>query len=372
MCSVMKVAIDMFPRRKMRTGTAVYAEELYHALKRLSLPDDEIIPLWGPPTCKKVGFLAALFNLIVDVFWYQIWVPFVLAWKRADVVHFTANAGSLFTTCPQVLTVHDAIFVQHVSSYKWYFRLYARLMWFPSIRRASKIVTVSEASARRIKAVFARPVQVVYNGPGQIRLLLNSADGIKRNYVTGDSNYILYVGMIAKHKNLETLVDGFELVLAKNNELRLVIAGGTGRSKDPWASQLQEEIHARNLQDNVIITGALDFQELSMMYRYAQAVVLPSLEEGFGFTPLEAAAFKKPIVVSDIPVFREVLGESALYAEALSAESWAKAILLAVQMANNRSNWNGLESKYSWDLTARLMMKLYREISGVGTLSEGR
>ncbi len=132
--------------------------------------------------------------------------------------------------------------------------------------------------------------------------------------------YILYVSNFNPHKNVGVLLEAFKIV--KNmTDLSLVIAGGGGKkaSKD-----VMEKI--RNTT-GVFLFQNIDDDELAEIYRNSFIFVFPSLSEGQGFPPLEASYFGVPVLVSDIPVFRETMGDSAVFFDPRSPKDLAEKIL---------------------------------------------
>ena len=92
---------------------------------------------------------------------------------------------------------------------------------------------------------------------------------------------------------------------------KLILVGRRGWGKDNELNNLLEE-----MSEKVIFTGYIPLNIMQSLYHYAYAFVLLSVEEGFGRTPLEAIACGcKRIIVSDIPVFHEILHNSANYIE---------------------------------------------------------
>lgn len=121
-----------------------------------------------------------------------------------------------------------------------------------------------------------------------------------------DGEYILSVGSFIPRKNFNMLIEAFMLLsdsIFKN--FKLVIGGMLDNETRGNAPKLRER--------NVILLDYISQKDLQNLYCFAKLFVLPSIDEGFGFPVLEAQSYGIPVVISDIPVFREIALESALF-----------------------------------------------------------
>src|SRR4030043_2146073 len=118
-------------------------------------------------------------------------------------------------------------------------------------------------------------------------------------------NYFLYVGNAYPHKNLERLIQAVSKLGFL--DFKLILVG----KEDYFYKRLKTKAKKVSLEGKVIFYGGIGRGELSYLYKNAQALILPSLMEGFGLPGLEAMAAGCPVICSDIPVFREIYGEAA-------------------------------------------------------------
>lgn len=154
--------------------------------------------------------------------------------------------------------------------------------------------------------------------------------------------YFLYVGNAYPHKNLELLLHA-----ASKAGVRVVFVG-----KDDFFYK-RLGIQPKTVTD----------PELSQLYKHAQALVFPSLMEGFGLPALEALANNCPVIVSDIPVFHELLGESAIYFDPHSVDALAK--ILKRTMVKRPAVDSSIVSKYSWHKMAKETLSIYENCARV-------
>lgn len=173
---------------------------------------------------------------------------------------------------------------------------------------------------------------------------------------TNKQKYLIYTGNAYPHKNLSKLIDAV-LVLKVN--LKIV----SGRSI--FIERLEKEIEIKNAQEFVEIIGFVDDVTLSELYRNSIAFVFPSLAEGFGLPPMEAINAGTLAVVSDIPVLKEVYGESVFYFDPNDINSIKKSLdkVMAMEKEERAANINKsqeLLKKYSWQNMAKETLKIYK------------
>jgi glycosyltransferase involved in cell wall biosynthesis len=277
-----------------------------------------------------------------------------LAARRAkgELLHFFDTTGPVLAPRrPFVATAHDATvaygFNRRRGGYK--LRLYP---W--ALARAKAVVAVSEFARGEVAEHFgADPdrVHVVHSGPG----FTPQDDG------AGPSRrepFLLYVGNLAANKNLPFLVRAFGSSRATG---RLVLAGRPGEGFDV----LEDELARSPRRADVEVRTDVDDAEVDRLYRTATALVLPSVYEGFGFTPLEAMARGCPVVASDIPAVREISGSGALLVP-LEEEAWRDALGRVTADADLRDELTerGRETvgRYSWEETARGVLRLFSQL----------
>jgi glycosyltransferase involved in cell wall biosynthesis len=262
--------------------------------------------------------------------------------------------GLLASGVPQVTTVHDLLPLLYPSEYprqQYYFRHYV-----PAVLRASRAVIVISESTRRDLLRFydlpAEKVHVVLSGYDAQRFV-PASPGV----APGPDPYLLYVGNVMPHKNLDRLVEAFALA-ARRLPVRLVMRGW-GRSHHVRA--LQERIAALGIERQVDWQPYAADEALVALYRGARALVLPSLHEGFGLTALEAMACGTPVVAAGVSSIPEVVGDAAVLVDPLDSASIATGLsrILTEDGLCKELRERGLEraGRFSWDATARAVQQ---------------
>jgi len=219
----------------------------------------------------------------------------------ADVVWIPAPAPVAWSSgVPAVLTVHDISWEERPSDFTPYERA-----WHAAARprrlaaRAARVACVSEATHEAILGA-GWPV-----APGQTVVIpeaptLVPSPATEASQPPEPGRYLLFVGALEPRKGIEALAAGLAEARLLGLELPLVVVGD-GRLRGRLAP----------LPGVRLVSGADDAQ-LTRLYAGATALVAPSMLEGFGLPPVEAAAFGVPSVASDLPALRESLGQAFL------------------------------------------------------------
>ena len=229
-----------------------------------------------------------------------------------DVVWIPAPAPvAVSPRVPYVLTLHDLSWVDHPDWFTPYERIWHRLGRLRRLaERAAIVVAVSEATRAAAAdrwGLEPHRIRVVHSG------VPAAADPAPRPAWLPE-RYVLAVGALEPRKSPRLLVDAYAEARRRGLDAELVLAG-RGRLVDGLR------------RPGVHVASDADRPLLERLYRDALAVAAPSRDEGFGFTPLEAARAGTPSVVSDLPVYGETLGGAALRVPADDREAWSEALV---------------------------------------------
>ena len=198
-----------------------------------------------------------------------------------------------------------------------------------AIKHSAKIITVSNTVANTLKQTFKwlnKYIEVIYEFVDDKFIVGHNQDEPIFN-----KPYILFVGNRKKHKNIELLINAFFRV--KNDIPHYLIIAGSKEKDYDHVDTLLEKL---GLKDRVIEFLQPSDKTITNLYTFADLLVFPSLFEGFGLPPLEAVSLGCPVILSDIPVLREIFGESGLYFNPYSVDSLAEAILKVIYDRNLR------------------------------------
>lgn len=301
-------------------------------------------------------------------------IPHKLRRLGVDLFHSPHYVLPLLTRKPAVVTVHDCIhllFPQYLPNRLAY--QYARFMMGSAVRRSRLVLTVSEASRRDILRFYpeADPerVQVVPNAIDEVLLEdpgEEEMQRVKERYqIRG--RFILYVGNIKPHKNLDRLVLAFSLLKQRpgHEDVKLLIIG------DQLHQQgfLRRAVESARVRQDVRFFGFVPDQTLSALYRLASVFAFPSLYEGFGLPPLEAMACGTPVVTSRISSLPEVVGDAAVLVDPLSVDDIASGLERVLTDENLRrdlvARGKARVRQFSWERSVKTVHEAYMKILGV-------
>jgi glycosyltransferase involved in cell wall biosynthesis len=369
----MRVAIDA--RKLHDFGIGTYIRNLLRQLARLD-HDSEFVLLVGPADRDVAAELGPNFRAVVESSPnYSVreqWrLPLVLRRERPDVFHAPHYVLPFGIGCRAVVTIHDCIhlmFPQYLPSRAAY--LYARASLWHAAHQAARILTVSDASKRDILRFFdvsPEAIEVVYNAIDE-RFWHTPSDeeiGRVRERYSLTSRFVLYVGNIKPHKNLERLIEAFARLRDRGlSDVKLLIIGDE-ISKLP---ALRRSVHSLRLHKDVRFLGYVSNETLAVLYRLASVFAFPSLYEGFGLPALEAMASGTPVVTSNVSSLPEVAGDAALLVDPYDVEAIASGlerVLRDPALATELGHRGLLRAReFSWERSVARTHAIYQQVVG--------
>ena len=262
--------------------------------------------------------------------------------RRGDVYHAPWIDGALLRPpCPQVVTLHDVVPLKRRSEY---LRTGIRFrMRYLAVERSARLIVPTAVVAEEVvEHLRIEPEQVVVIheavAPRLTKRAPQEVAAVRRRYRLPE-DYLLWVGGLETPDPRKRIA-----ALARTpRELPLVLVGAT----KPWAHELPD----------VTLTGRVPDDDLAAIYTGARALVFPSDDEGFGLPTVEALACGTPVVASDIPVLREVLGDRATFVDGADLEGLLAAGAAAERPAPTPPAW-------TWADAARATWRVYSDAGG--------
>ena len=262
--------------------------------------------------------------------------------RRGDVYHAPWIDGALLRPpCPQVVTLHDVVPLKRRSEY---LRTGIRFrMRYLAVERSARLIVPTAVVAEEVvEHLHIEPEQVVVIheavAPRLTKRAPQEVAAVRRRYRLPE-DYLLWVGGLETPDPRKRIA-----ALARTpRELPLVLVGAT----KPWAHELPD----------VTLTGRVPDDDLAAIYTGARALVFPSDDEGFGLPTVEALACGTPVVASDIPVLREVLGDRATFVDGADLEGLLAAGAAAERPAPAPPAW-------TWANAARATWRVYSDAGG--------
>lgn len=368
----MRIAIDA--RKLHDFGIGTYIRNLLRQLALLDT-DTEYVVLTRSTDLGIASQLGPNFQARADrsrpySLAEQVSIPISLRRARADLFHSPHYVLPPLSRGRAIVTIHDCIhlrFPQYLPNRAAYY--YARTFMWSAGRQADRILTVSEASKRDIVdmlGVSEDKITVIYNAIEEGFWRPPPEDEVKRirERFQLDRPFLLYVGNVKPHKNLERLIDAFHRVRQGGTDLTLLIIG----DQITRYTTLRQAVHRHQLHKYVRFLGYVPEQTLSILYRLATAFVFPSLYEGFGLPPLEAMASGTPVVTSNVSSLPEVVGDAAVLVDPYDPDSIAEAIERVVSDTTLRASMveRGYvrAREFSWERSVRRIRDIYAEVIG--------
>ncbi len=373
-----------------KTGTENYSYQLIKALAKLDKLNKYIIFI-------RPGVILEKFPSnfqFVNVSWPRLWTQGGLALKtfsqKLDVLFIPSHTLPIIRKpgLKTVVTVHDLGSEYLPKYHQLKQRVYLSLMQKHQLKTATKIIAVSKATKEDLvkrRNIDPKKVEVVYEGYNQKLFKPRRVD----TEVDSLMPYFLFVGTVQPRKNLERVIKAFHRFLSlrapkgrgnlktrllrrfaprNDNGIELVIAGSKG-----WLSDEIYKLPKKlGIEKRVKFLGYVPDEKLPALYSNAEALVFPSLFEGFGLPILEAQACGCPVITSDvgsspnnISSMHEVGGKGALYVDPYSIES----IVNAMKKMEDRK-WRmemikkGFENvkRFSWEKAAKETLKVLESV----------
>ncbi|NPA92006.1 MAG: glycosyltransferase family 4 protein [Chloroflexi bacterium] len=393
----MRIGINGWFWGTPEVGSGQYVHHLLHSLLRVAPEHEYILYLPGAqphavnvpvPDGVRVQVVRTPFDRYWDnlakVWYEQIALPRAALADAVDVLHVPYWGSALVRRVPTVVTVHDLI-PMLLLAYRGglLVRTYTRLV-AEGARRADMVLTDSQASRRDIRRYLKVP-------PERVRAVPLAVDGMYRR-VTDEERlsyvqekyrlpprFLLYLGGFDQRKNVTTLLQAFAaLVLtveqaaeeAKETEdvlsvldVKLVVAGRLPARDTRFFPDPRKIVQAFGIRDHVRFIGWVDEEDKPALYTLAEALVFPSLYEGFGLPVLEAMACGTPVIAANAASLPELVGDAGLLVAPRDVEGLAEAMLQVLtdpslkEELSRRAMDKAL--RFTWEEVARATLDAY-------------
>ena len=361
----MRIGINTLFLERPETGSGQYTQNLLAALAKVD-PTNEYVSISPPPRIRNPH--CAFRNL--GKLWFEQ-VSFPRPCRPLDLAHVPYFAPPLFPTVPTVVTIHDLVpLILPAYRGSLLVRLYTQLVTVAA-RKAKAIITVSQASQRDIVRHLHVPperVHVTYEAVGEaFQPVEDKAQlaAIRQKYGLPE-RYLLYLGGFDQRKNLPALLSAFALLVNRQPQARLVIAGQLPGRDSPLFPDPLRLVRELGVEERVIFTGWVSEDDKPVLFSGAAAFVFPSLYEGFGLPPLEAMACGTPVIASSRASLPEVVGEGGILVEPMDVEALAQAMedlwVDEALRAELRQKALSQAARFSWKQTALDTLAVYGKV----------
>jgi glycosyltransferase involved in cell wall biosynthesis len=361
-----RIVLDATPMLGVRTGIGRYVDhlvrELPGAFERHDLDASIALSTWTVrrdgarttelPDLARVGPRVPARALLTA--WSVLDQPRIERLVgRCDVFHGTNFVSPPTRHAREVVTVHDLTYALHRTTVSATSRRYRTLV-ARAISRGAHVVVPSEATAHAVRDFYDLEASRVTTTPL----------GVDESWLTSvppapgwlasrglPSDYVVFVGSLDPRKNLPQLLEAHRIAQQEQPGFPdLVLAGPAGRE------------HSLEGRPGVHLTGWLEDDELRALVAGSHALVLPSIDEGFGLPVLEALASGRPVVVSDIPALVEVsgdLGTLAAVGDVMALAAALVAVLDAPDTTRDRDARRDWARRWTWAACADRTVEAY-------------
>ncbi len=254
----------------------------------------------------------------------------------------------------QLLTVHDLITIHNKKGIHW-LKHFIKFHW--RVSHSDYISVISEYVENDIKhccSLGNRPVTEIVNGVRS----LEKDPREKPAFVNGEEKYFLAVGQVCPRKNYESIV----AMMKPFPEYKLYICGVCDSG---YARRLKSRIEASEGKGRIVLTGGISDREKNWLYAHCEALLMPSLMEGFGLPVIEAMRFCKPVFCANATSLPEVGDKYAFYWNDFSPEGMAEVVRNGLSsFSRNTDGMAELEYsyKYTYEEFTNRYVELYRKI----------
>ena len=369
----MRVGLDLRPALTRPTGVGAYVQGLAQRLPALA-PDDRFFyfsaslrdrfaqKAW-PPNVTLVDRRLPVH--LLNLAWHRLeWPPLErLVGSPLDLVHSPHPLLLPSKRARKIVTLHDLFFLKHPHLTDAEIRRDYPDLVREHVKRADGVICVSEHTAAEARLLLDVP-------PAKIAVIPNGVDPVFREPMEPAAvdaflarrrlprGALLYVGSEDKRKNLVNLAMAY-MGLAGRRRRRIppLILVGPGSH---WAQG------GANMGAQILALGYMETMEIRALMAASTALVLPSLEEGFGLPVAEAMAAGLPVVCSRGSALEEVAGDAATLVNPLDTRSIADGIesILDNPKKAEGQRQRGFERSrlFDWDLTAARTLEFYRKV----------
>lgn len=363
----MKIGIDA--RLWSQSGIGRYTKNLILSLAQIDKKNEYVVFTLSSDK-EEIGTKLKSYNqwkiIEFNARWHsiseQISFPKIIDKEKIDLMHFPYFSVPFFYRSPFVVTIHDLIYHHFISGeastlplWLYGFKMLAyRLTINAAAKKAKKIIAVSNFTKDDIidnLVVNKRKIEVVYEGANDFIVSGNGANEY--------GNYFLYVGNAYPHKNPEKLIKAFE-IFSKENDFKLIFVG----KEDFFYKKIRKRTKKLEKNRKIIYEFNVSDEKLAILYKNSVALIRPSLMEGFSLPPIEALMSGTVALVSDIPVHREILGESAIYFNPNDIYDIVSKMNFVSKLTNQKreeliSSGREIASSFSWKKSAQQTQKIY-------------
>lgn len=291
------------------------------------------------------------------MFWRQWGIVNEPSFQTLDIYHGLSNEipFRLRKGVRYVCTVHDLIWLKFPQLYSLFDRFIYTAKLKNVCQKAHMIVATSQQTADDL-------IQIMKVPPHKIRVVYQSGPPIvssQNNTRPIHNPYFFYLSSFEHRKNHRTVIEAFAALTRKEN-IKLVFAGKKAES----IVELKQLTKTLKVEEHVVFLSDISEKEKQRWMHHALAFLYPSFYEGFGIPLLEAMQQGARLLLSDLPVFREIAGNCARYLSPFKKEEWTIAMQEIIDNPHSLPFYSPFDvlERFSTQQTASSLMSVYGEV----------
>ncbi|MFA9288798.1 MAG: glycosyltransferase family 4 protein [Weeksellaceae bacterium] len=368
-----KIGIDA--RLYFQTGVGVYLRNFLHYLLQ-AVPAETMFYLYVLPEDRsKITIEHPQFTIrTVAARWHSVAEQTVfyqaLMADNLDLMHFTYFSYPVLYKRPFIATIHDVtpiLFKTGKAStrspvfYEIKHQAFKHVL-SEQVKNAKAIITPTKTVKKQLVELYGKNVAdkitPIYEGVNYELLKTKPNNELTKQF---EKKKLIYIGNFYPHKNVERLIEGFSDMQRQDEtgdllKYELVLIG-----PDNHFSDVLKRMIGLDSIINVKFYHNATNEDLVFFYQHAEALINPSLSEGFGLPLIEATYFGTPVIASDIAVFHELLGEAYTSFDPTSKTAITNSIKSFIQTSKHPKV--ELSEMYSFEAMTAETMKLYKKLS---------
>jgi glycosyltransferase involved in cell wall biosynthesis len=369
--SLMRFAVDAHAIGRHLTGNEVYVRSLLRAFAEIDRHSEFLAYISEPGAEKWIPERFEVRQVASNPYTRLGWdLARLTRSDRPDLIHVQYTAP-LMGQVPVVVTVHDVSFLEHPEYFTVVRRSQLRYTVSRTVKRAARILTVSEFSRDAILRAYDIP-------PDRVRVIPNAANPdfrvigreraqhAVRRKLAFSGPFVLSVGDLQPRKNQIGLIEAFSGLLRTHPQLQhhLVLTG-----KETWFTpKVREAARTSGFADRIHFTGFVEDSELLELYNACELFVFPSFYEGFGLPILEAMACGRAVACSNTSAMPEVADGAGILFDPHSTRDMMQAMADILRDSGLRTRLERLGVQraacFSWQKSARATLDVYAEVVG--------
>lgn len=280
--------------------------------------------------------------------------------KKFDLWHAIHQDSAYFPgdrTIPYLLTIHDLNFLDEKGESKARTRLE---LLQRKVNRASEIIAISRFTKDVITQNLKlddKVVEVIYNGVEQ-----NTGVAIQKPAFVPEGKFVFAISVVKQKKNFRVLVD----FIKDLNDYNLIIAGN---KSGKYASDLEQDVLSKGLENRIILPGEISEEDKYWLYQNCEALVFPSMYEGFGLPVIEAMNFGKPVFLSTYSSLPEIGDKHAFYWKNFNShymsDFFRQKIVEFSQDPEKQVEMKQYAHQFTWEKNVAEYIQVYKKILNI-------